>query len=129
MNEGKTVFSQLIGFLPDRDFRRCVSGVLVCRIARRANQGESHAPAWPNGEFSAKLRVLSTRLPSRSFPPVVRGRHSAGKHLAKVFNHRPPDQRRDNSDREIHTREDIAQGERYTLPFSISLSEFPHQQI
>jgi hypothetical protein len=25
MNEGKTVFSQLIGFLPDRDFRRCVA--------------------------------------------------------------------------------------------------------
>jgi hypothetical protein len=25
MNEGKTVFSQLIGFLPDRDFRRCVT--------------------------------------------------------------------------------------------------------
>ena len=25
MNDGKTVFSQLIGFLPDRDFRRCVA--------------------------------------------------------------------------------------------------------
>jgi hypothetical protein len=25
MNEGKTVFSQLIGFLPDREFRRCVT--------------------------------------------------------------------------------------------------------
>jgi hypothetical protein len=25
MNEGKTVFSQLIGYLPDRDFRRCVA--------------------------------------------------------------------------------------------------------
>jgi len=25
MNEGKTVFSQLISFLPDRDFRRCVA--------------------------------------------------------------------------------------------------------
>jgi hypothetical protein len=25
MNEGKTVFSQLIGFLPDREFRRCVA--------------------------------------------------------------------------------------------------------
>jgi len=36
-------------FSPDRDFRRCVSGVLVCQIARGANQGESHAPAWPNG--------------------------------------------------------------------------------
>jgi len=25
MNEGKTVFSQLVGFLPDREFRRCVT--------------------------------------------------------------------------------------------------------
>lgn len=25
MNSGRTVFSQLIGFLPDREFRRCVS--------------------------------------------------------------------------------------------------------
>ncbi len=25
MNEGKTVFSQLIGYLPDRDFRRFVA--------------------------------------------------------------------------------------------------------
>ena len=25
MNEGKSIFSQLIGFLPDRDFRRCVA--------------------------------------------------------------------------------------------------------
>jgi hypothetical protein len=25
MNDGKTVFSQLIGFLPDREFRRCVA--------------------------------------------------------------------------------------------------------
>jgi len=24
MNAGRMVFSQLIGFLPDRDFRRCV---------------------------------------------------------------------------------------------------------
>jgi hypothetical protein len=24
MNEGKSIFSQLIGFLPDREFRRCV---------------------------------------------------------------------------------------------------------
>jgi uncharacterized protein DUF4372 len=24
MNQGRTVFSQLIGFLPDREFRRCV---------------------------------------------------------------------------------------------------------
>jgi hypothetical protein len=24
MNEGRTVFSQLISFLPDREFRRCV---------------------------------------------------------------------------------------------------------
>ena len=25
MNHGRTVFAQLIGFLPDRDFRRCVA--------------------------------------------------------------------------------------------------------
>jgi len=25
MNEGKSIFSQLIGFLPDREFRRCVA--------------------------------------------------------------------------------------------------------
>ena len=25
MNEGKSIFSQLIGFLPDRNFRRCVA--------------------------------------------------------------------------------------------------------
>ncbi len=25
MNEGKSIFSQLIGFLPDRDFRRCIA--------------------------------------------------------------------------------------------------------
>ncbi len=25
MNSGRTVFSQLIGFLPDREFRRCVA--------------------------------------------------------------------------------------------------------
>jgi hypothetical protein len=25
MNEGRTVFSQLLSFLPDREFRRCVA--------------------------------------------------------------------------------------------------------
>jgi hypothetical protein len=25
MNNGKSIFSQLIGFLPDREFRRCVA--------------------------------------------------------------------------------------------------------
>jgi hypothetical protein len=25
VNQGRTVFSQLLGFLPDREFRRCVS--------------------------------------------------------------------------------------------------------
>jgi len=49
MNQGRTVFSQLIAFLPDREFRRCVAryegdarlrdfscwheGMLLCRAA------------------------------------------------------------------------------------------------
>src|ERR1035441_1104511 len=69
------------------------------------------------------------RLSIRSFPPAVPGWHGDRKLLSKVFNHSPPDQRRDNGDREIRTREDIAQGEPYTLPSSISLGKFPHQEI
>ena len=69
------------------------------------------------------------RLSIRSFPPAVRVWHGTLKLLSKVFKHNPPDQRGDNGDREIHTRDDIAQGERYTLSYSISRSEFPHQEI
>ena len=69
------------------------------------------------------------RLPIRSFPLAVPGWHGARKLLSKVFNHSPPDQRGDNGDREIRTREDIDQGERYILPSSIRLGEFPHQEI
>ena len=72
---------------------------------------------------------LTHRLPIRFFPPAVRGWHAASKLLSKVFKHSPPDQRGDNGDREIHTRNDIVQGECYTLPSSISRSEFPHQEI
>ena len=41
---------------PDRDFRRCVSGVLVCQIARGANQGETVLPP----ELPDPLRPLSS---------------------------------------------------------------------
>jgi hypothetical protein len=64
-----------------------------------------------------------------SFPSPVLGWHGALKLSSKVFKHNPPDQRGDNGDREIRTRDDIAQGERYTLPRSIRLGEFPHQEI
>ena len=69
------------------------------------------------------------RLSIRSFPLAVPGWHGDRKLLSKVLNHSPPDERRDNGDREIRTREDIDQGERYTLPSSIRLGEFPHQEI
>ena len=49
--------------------------------------------------------------------------------LSKVFKHNPPDQRGDNGDREIRTREDVNQGEGYTLPSSIRFGEFPHQEV
>jgi hypothetical protein len=35
MNEGKTVFSQLMGYLPDRDFRRCVAHYSGDRYAKK----------------------------------------------------------------------------------------------
>src|ERR1035437_3099059 len=89
------------------------------------------------GAWAGKLVGWSTQM--------ARGPHSAPadslissrcswlalgqKLLSKVFNHSPPDQRRDNGDREVRTREDIAQGEPYTLPSSISLGKFPHQEI
>jgi hypothetical protein len=69
------------------------------------------------------------RLPIRSLPPAVRSWHRALKFSSKVFKRNPPDQSGDNGDREIRTREDIDQGERYTLPSSIRLGEFPHQEI
>jgi hypothetical protein len=49
--------------------------------------------------------------------------------LSKVFKHSPPDQRGDNGDQEIRTREDINQGEYETLPSFIRPGEFPHQEI
>jgi hypothetical protein len=51
------------------------------------------------------------------------------KPFPKVFKHNPPDQRGDNGDQETRTREDINQGEGYTLPSSIRLGEFPHQEV
>ena len=69
------------------------------------------------------------RLPIRSFPLAVPGWYGALKLLSNVFKHNPPDHRGDNGDREIRTREDIDQRERYTLPSSIRLGEFPHQEI
>lgn len=72
---------------------------------------------------------LTHRLPIRFFPPAARGWHAASKLLSKVFKHSPPDQRGDNGDRKIRTREDINQGEYETLPSSIRLREFPHQEI
>src|ERR1039457_5601737 len=88
--------------------------------------------AWGRSWLACRLRWPGDhihRLSIRSFPPAVRVWHGALKLLSKVFKHNPPDQRGDNGDREIHTRDDIAQGERYTLSYSISRSEFPHQEI
>jgi len=51
--------------------------------------------------------------------------HGTLKFFTKVFKHSPPDQRGDNGDREIRTREDIDQGERYTLPSSFVLVNSP----
>ena len=69
------------------------------------------------------------RLSIRSFPPAVRDWDEAKEFLPKVFKHNPSEQRGDQGDQEIRTRDDIAQGERYTLPSSIRLGEFPHQEI
>lgn len=35
MNEGKSIFSQLIGFLPGREFRRCVARYDGDRYAKK----------------------------------------------------------------------------------------------
>ena len=55
--------------------------------------------------------------------------HGTLKLFTKISKHNPPEQRRDNCDREIRTREDIAQGERYTLSSSIRPGKFPHEEI
>ena len=51
MNHGRTVFAQLIGFLPDRDFRRCV--------ARYDGDSRWRAPRWPTPTSRGDWRVFA----------------------------------------------------------------------
>jgi hypothetical protein len=46
MNEGKSIFSQLIGFLPDREFRRSVARYDGDRYIQKLPAGSSICP-WP----------------------------------------------------------------------------------
>jgi hypothetical protein len=46
MNEGNSIFSQLIGFLRDREFRRCGLAMAATGTPRSFAAGSSSSP-WP----------------------------------------------------------------------------------
>jgi hypothetical protein len=53
VNEGKSIFSQLINFLPDREFRRCVARYGGDRYAKKLScwqQFLGKRPDLPSGE-------------------------------------------------------------------------------
>lgn len=47
--------------------------------------------------------------------------------LAKILKHNIPDQRRDQSDREIRSGKNVAEGKRHALPVAIGAGKLAHQ--
>jgi Domain of unknown function (DUF4372)/Transposase DDE domain len=63
MNEGKTVFSQLIGYLPDRDFRRCVAHYSGDRYAKKLSCWQQFlAMAFAQLTYRESLRDIEACL-------------------------------------------------------------------
>jgi hypothetical protein len=63
MNEGKTVFSQLIGYLPDRDFRRCVALYSGDRYAKKLSCWQQFlAMAFAQLTYRESLRDIEACL-------------------------------------------------------------------
>lgn len=63
MNDGKTVFSQLIGFLPDRDFRRCVTRYSGDRYVKTLSCWEQFlAMAFAQLSYRESLRDIEACL-------------------------------------------------------------------
>ena len=63
MNEGKSIFSQLIGFLPDRDFRRCVARYQGDRYVKRLSCWEQFlAMAFAQLAYRESLRDIEACL-------------------------------------------------------------------
>ena len=63
MNEGKSIFSQLIGFLPDRDFRRCVARYQGDRYAKKLSCGDQFlAMAFAQLAYRESLRDIEACL-------------------------------------------------------------------
>jgi len=63
MNEGKTVFSQLIGYVPDRDFRRCVARYGGDRYAKKLSCWEQFlAMAFAQMTYRGSLRDIEACL-------------------------------------------------------------------
>jgi hypothetical protein len=63
MNEGKSIFSQLIGFLPDREFRRCVARYDGDRYIKRLSCWEQFlAMAFAQLTYRESLRDIEACL-------------------------------------------------------------------
>jgi len=63
MNEGKSIFSQLIGFLPDRDFRRCVARYQGDRYIKKLSCWEQFlAMAFAQLAYRESLRDIEACL-------------------------------------------------------------------
>jgi hypothetical protein len=63
MNEGKSIFSQLIGFLPDREFRRCVAHYGGDRYVKKLSCWEQYlAMAFAQLTYRESLRDIEACL-------------------------------------------------------------------
>lgn len=63
MNDGKSIFSQLIGFLPDRDFRRCVARYGGDRYTKKLSCWEQFlAMAFAQLTYRESLRDIEACL-------------------------------------------------------------------
>jgi hypothetical protein len=63
MNEGKSIFSQLIGFLPDREFRRCVARYGGDRYIKKLSCWEQYlAMAFAQLTYRESLRDIEACL-------------------------------------------------------------------
>jgi len=63
MNEGKSIFSQLIGFLPDREFRRCVARYGGDRYTKKLSCWEQYlAMAFAQLTYRESLRDIEACL-------------------------------------------------------------------
>jgi transposase len=63
MNEGKSIFSQLIGFLPDREFRRCVARYNGDRYAKKLSCWQQFlAMAFAQLTYRESLRDIEACL-------------------------------------------------------------------